>query len=715
MHLTDTKWPVEITPIDPIHASLEENLSPSIVSTGGLPITLYLAIPEKIKEHIEDYSNPHKVTKDQVGLDEVDNTSDIDKPVSTATQEFVNTVHDELDEKINAERSYLQSQIDSNDEDISELHDLIDEHAERLDDLELGQTYLEQTIADETIAREEAVSAEIATREAAVEAEQAARTASIEALRQSVQETTDQLQDDIEAEISERIQEITRIDQNLATVDQRLDELESGEAIVAGVSSVNGETGAVEITPEKIGAAAESGTYEDLITGEANKLTRTLLTSSDDLNNIVTEGYYHWTSSQPTNSPCTYGIMIVMYSSSTNYSKQIVFRQGSHSVSNGQYTAEEIWLRSKDALSGWTEWALIPTQKFNDNRYSEKSGVYKDLAAGKIQGTFIEPNTDLNDLIPQNNAQFTIYVCGGAAISNTLLNTPVQNINATFYLDVVKTWSSNNKFYRVIQTLYTQKGEVYTRAIDYTGGDNPTWTAWCKNVSSAGGTLTWTDGNIVLRKSDPILTLDNTNYAYNETVSANRVSRIWFRDKNYDPVGVLQFIRETNDSRIELGVIKDKNGNYGYVSLIRPDNTSNAPSYSPYPTNAIDLGSTARKWKDVYADTFHGKLDSVIADNLTLAQTISSLTTGGKNYFSYKLANYSFAIFDFTDSSDSHSVFTIPTSMLVKYNSSSTPMGFQISSTQYCVFYCVNANSASPNFYISNVKGFKALNFYLAK
>jgi hypothetical protein len=33
--------------------------------------------------HTTDYANPHQVTKDQVGLDQVDNTSDMDKPVST--------------------------------------------------------------------------------------------------------------------------------------------------------------------------------------------------------------------------------------------------------------------------------------------------------------------------------------------------------------------------------------------------------------------------------------------------------------------------------------------------------------------------------------------------------------------------------------------------------------------------------------------------------
>lgn len=38
-------------------------------------------------DHIKDYNNPHKVTAEQVGLGDVDNTSDLDKPISTLTQE----------------------------------------------------------------------------------------------------------------------------------------------------------------------------------------------------------------------------------------------------------------------------------------------------------------------------------------------------------------------------------------------------------------------------------------------------------------------------------------------------------------------------------------------------------------------------------------------------------------------------------------------------
>ena len=43
-------------------------------------------IQDNLSTHISDTSNPHSVTRAQVGLGNVDNTADLDKPISTATQ-----------------------------------------------------------------------------------------------------------------------------------------------------------------------------------------------------------------------------------------------------------------------------------------------------------------------------------------------------------------------------------------------------------------------------------------------------------------------------------------------------------------------------------------------------------------------------------------------------------------------------------------------------
>ena len=45
---------------------------------------------QEITNHVTDKNNPHEVTKAQVGLGNVDNTSDLDKPISTATQTALN-------------------------------------------------------------------------------------------------------------------------------------------------------------------------------------------------------------------------------------------------------------------------------------------------------------------------------------------------------------------------------------------------------------------------------------------------------------------------------------------------------------------------------------------------------------------------------------------------------------------------------------------------
>ena len=48
-----------------------------------------MATKESLNEHISDENNPHKLTKSQVNLGNVDNTSDLDKPVSIQQQNAI--------------------------------------------------------------------------------------------------------------------------------------------------------------------------------------------------------------------------------------------------------------------------------------------------------------------------------------------------------------------------------------------------------------------------------------------------------------------------------------------------------------------------------------------------------------------------------------------------------------------------------------------------
>ena len=59
------------------------------------------AITNNINTHKADTSNPHSVTKTQVGLGNVDNTSDLNKPISTATQTELDSLQDGIDQNTN--------------------------------------------------------------------------------------------------------------------------------------------------------------------------------------------------------------------------------------------------------------------------------------------------------------------------------------------------------------------------------------------------------------------------------------------------------------------------------------------------------------------------------------------------------------------------------------------------------------------------------------
>ena len=71
-----------------------DDTSPTgITLTGGAVVQCTFNADDfvKIDAHIENFANPHSVTQAQVGLGNVDNTSDADKPISTATQTALDT------------------------------------------------------------------------------------------------------------------------------------------------------------------------------------------------------------------------------------------------------------------------------------------------------------------------------------------------------------------------------------------------------------------------------------------------------------------------------------------------------------------------------------------------------------------------------------------------------------------------------------------------
>ena len=98
------------------------------------------AITSNLNNHILDYHNPHKVTKAQVGLSDVDNTSDADKPVSNATQT-------ELDKKANqTEVNQLQQTITNLQTTIQQLQSQITNMSTTIESVQNNITNMQTTI-----------------------------------------------------------------------------------------------------------------------------------------------------------------------------------------------------------------------------------------------------------------------------------------------------------------------------------------------------------------------------------------------------------------------------------------------------------------------------------------------------------------------------------------------------------------------------------------
>ena len=88
---SETGWIVETIDIDLTPYQLVANLDTTI---PGLPSHSRYPSTALLNSHVSNASNPHGVTKAQVGLGNVDNTSDATKPISTAVQSALNLKQD---------------------------------------------------------------------------------------------------------------------------------------------------------------------------------------------------------------------------------------------------------------------------------------------------------------------------------------------------------------------------------------------------------------------------------------------------------------------------------------------------------------------------------------------------------------------------------------------------------------------------------------------
>ena len=88
-----------------------------------------------VQEHVSDETNPHNITKDQLELENVDNTSDIDKPVSIAQQSALDLTisthntselsHSDIRLLISGLTTRLNALADSDDTTLDQLSEIV--------------------------------------------------------------------------------------------------------------------------------------------------------------------------------------------------------------------------------------------------------------------------------------------------------------------------------------------------------------------------------------------------------------------------------------------------------------------------------------------------------------------------------------------------------------------------------------------------------------
>ena len=126
-------------------------------------------LTDTISDHISDNNNPHKVTKSQVGLSNVDNTSDINKPVSVAQQNAINQakqeVRDIIDKyTVNGHKISNNPVLNKIDVGLDKVDNTSDREKPVSDPQQEALDALEKSVCDHTINRHKIVDNPILTK-----------------------------------------------------------------------------------------------------------------------------------------------------------------------------------------------------------------------------------------------------------------------------------------------------------------------------------------------------------------------------------------------------------------------------------------------------------------------------------------------------------------------------------------------------------------------
>lgn len=103
---------IDQTQLETEVSQLQTAIANTLNQSKSYTDTKVSVVSNALASHLNDQTNPHQVTKEQVGLGDVDNTSDADKPVSNAVLEALSQKAD-IDEVYPRSSVYTKSEVDS--------------------------------------------------------------------------------------------------------------------------------------------------------------------------------------------------------------------------------------------------------------------------------------------------------------------------------------------------------------------------------------------------------------------------------------------------------------------------------------------------------------------------------------------------------------------------------------------------------------------------
>lgn len=116
--------------------SAENSNANSITNEVTRATTVEENISAILQEHIDNSNNPHNITKEQLGIENIDNTSDMNKPVSTAQQNTLDTAilthnasnlsHEDIRLLISVLTNRLNALADSDDTTLDQLSEIVE-------------------------------------------------------------------------------------------------------------------------------------------------------------------------------------------------------------------------------------------------------------------------------------------------------------------------------------------------------------------------------------------------------------------------------------------------------------------------------------------------------------------------------------------------------------------------------------------------------------